>query len=83
MYKHPGSAIAGPPLAAFLISMYQIPNILIIDVIGAVIASISLMLVRIPFPEKKENETVPHVFREKKEGFIEIYTTARGFSDFL
>lgn len=68
-----GGIITGPPIAAFLISAYQIPNILIIDVIGAVIACISLMLVRIPFPEKKENGTAPHVFREMKEGFCEIY----------
>lgn len=69
-----GSIIAGPPLAAFLISVLQIPHVLIIDVIGAVIACISLMLVSIPNPEKKEDAPAPHVFREMKEGFREIYS---------
>lgn len=69
-----GSIIAGPPLAAFLISVLQIPHVLIIDVIGAVIACISLMLVSIANPEKKEDAPAPHVFREMKEGFREIYS---------
>ncbi len=68
-----GSIIAGPPLAAFLISVFKIPHILIIDVIGAAIACTSLMLVSIPNPEKKENAPAPHVLREMKEGFHEIY----------
>jgi len=68
-----GSIIAGPPLAAFLITVLRIPYVLFIDVIGAVIACISLMLVRIPNP-KKENAATPHIFREMKEGFHEIYS---------
>jgi DHA3 family macrolide efflux protein-like MFS transporter len=69
-----GGIIAGPPLAAFLISILKIPYVLYIDVIGAVIACISLMMVHIPNPEKKENAPAPHVFREMKEGLREIYS---------
>lgn len=78
-----GSIIAGPPLAAFLISVFQIPHVLLIDVIGALIACISLMLVRIPNPEKKEDAPAPHVFREMKEGFHEIYSRKGLFWIFL
>lgn len=69
-----GSIIAGPPLAAFLITILKIPYVLLIDVVGAIIACISLMLVSIPNPKKVENAPAPHVFREMKEGFHEIYS---------
>jgi DHA3 family macrolide efflux protein-like MFS transporter len=68
-----GGIIAGPPLAAFLISVLDMPKVILIDVIGAVIACTSLLLVRIPNPEKRKDAPAPHIFREMKEGLHEIY----------
>lgn len=68
------SIIAGPPLAALLISNLDMSSILLVDVAGAVIASISLLIVKIPNPVKKEDAPAPHVLREMKEGFQEIYS---------
>lgn len=69
-----GSIIAGPPLAALLISSLDMSYVLLADVLGAVIATITLMMVQIPNPDRKENAPAPHVLREMKEGFLEIYS---------
>lgn len=69
-----GSIIAGPPLAALLISTLDMSYVLMVDVAGAVIATFSLLMVHIPNPVKKENAPAPHVFREMKEGFFELYS---------
>lgn len=69
-----GSIIIGPPLAALLISSLNMAYVMLFDVFGAVIACISLLMVHIPNPEKKENAPVPHVLREIKEGLYEIYS---------
>ncbi|NSW94170.1 MAG: MFS transporter [Bacteroidales bacterium] len=66
------STIATPALAALLISLFDMTWIMLIDVAGALIASITLMMVRIPDPEKKSN-LKPHIFRELIEGMREIY----------
>lgn len=67
------STIAGPALAALLISLLDMTWVLMIDVAGALIAVVSLLLVQIPDPERKSQEE-PHVLRELKEGLREIYT---------
>jgi len=67
------SIIAGPPLAALLIGMMDIEYVLLIDLVGAVFACGSLLLVHIPNPVKVGNIPEPHMFREMKEGLIEIY----------
>jgi MFS transporter, DHA3 family, macrolide efflux protein len=67
------STIAGPALAALLISLLDLTWVLMIDVAGAVIAVISLLMVYIPDPVKKEN-IKPDVFNEMKEGLREIYS---------
>jgi len=67
------SIIVGPMLAALLISNLEMSYVLFLDVVGAVIASVSLLMVHIPNPEKKENAPEPHVMREMKEGFMAIY----------
>ncbi len=69
-----GSIIASPPLAALLISSFSMTWVLLLDVIGAVIASISLVLVRIPNPSRKEGSPAPHVLRDMLEGLQEIYS---------
>ena len=68
------STIAGPALAALLISVFDMTYVLFFDVIGALIASVSLLLVHIPNPEKKADAPAPDIFREMKEGLYEIYS---------
>lgn len=68
------SVIAGPALAALLISVLDMAVVLFIDVAGALIACISLLLVHIPNPQKKVDAPAPHLFREMKEGLHEIYS---------
>lgn len=65
------SVIAGPAVAALLISMIDIGYILLLDIIGATVACVSLLFVTIPNPEKKQ-EKKPHVFSEMKEGLKTI-----------
>lgn len=68
------STIAGPALAALLISVLNMTYVLFIDVAGAAIACISLLLVHIPNPERKADAPAPHLLREMKEGLHEIYS---------
>jgi DHA3 family macrolide efflux protein-like MFS transporter len=68
------STIAGPALAALLISVLNMTYVLFIDVAGAAIACISLLLVHIPNPERKADAPAPHLLREMKEGLYEIYS---------
>lgn len=67
------STIAGPALAALMISLLDMTWVLMTDVFGALIACISLLMVIIPNPPKKEDAPEPHVLRELKEGLHEIY----------
>ena len=67
------STIAGPALAALMINILDMTWVLMADVFGALVACISLLMVRIPNPPKKENAPEPHVLRELKEGLHEIY----------
>ena len=68
------STIAGPALAALLINAFDMTYALLFDVLGAAIAVVSLVLVRIPRPPKKADAPPPHVFREMKEGLREVYS---------
>lgn len=68
------STIAGPALAALLISALNMTYVLFFDVIGALIACITLLMVNIPNPENKDDAPAPHLFREMKEGLHEIYS---------
>lgn len=47
--------------------------VLMFDVIGALIGIMSLLLVYIPDPPRKDIAVTPSVIRELKEGFYEIY----------
>lgn len=65
--------IAGPPLAALMISNLSMTHVLLFDVLGAVVATISLLLVRIPNPEKKA-VSVKSLFGDMREGLREVFT---------
>ena len=60
--------ILGPALGALLIGFMDIGYILLLDVVGAAIACISLLFVSIPDPEKKE-QTKLNVWKDLKEAY--------------
>ncbi|MDD3301070.1 MAG: MFS transporter [Bacteroidales bacterium] len=62
------STIAGPAIAAVFVASMNMTSVLLADVGGAVIAVVSLLLVKIPNPVK-DKEAIPHLKREIKEGF--------------
>ena len=66
------SNIAGPALSAVAISLLNMTYIMAFDVLGAAIACISLLFVKIPNPEKKE-DAKPDVWLEIKEGVRHLF----------
>lgn len=62
-----GSFMLGPVLGAWLYSFCPLPVIMLLDVAGAVIASTSVAVVKIPDPPREKRET-PNVWREMVEG---------------
>ncbi len=69
---HSTSTIAGPVLAALLLSAFNMTSALLFDVLGAAIACATLALVHIPNPKKKEDTPAPRVLREMREGLREV-----------
>lgn len=68
-----GMAIVGPVLGAFLMGIAPMSVVLGVDVAGALLATMSLMLVRIPNPERNlEEVAMPHLFREMAAGWHEL-----------
>ena len=65
------SVLIGTILGGILYSFLEIEHILYLDILGALIGVLALCLVKIPNPEKTDTQT-PNVFREMKEGFLEI-----------
>lgn len=66
------SNIAGPALGAVLISFLSMTYVMMFDVLGAAIACTSLLFVKIPNPEKKE-DIEPNVWLEVKEGIRYLF----------
>ncbi|GAB6123120.1 MFS transporter [Dysgonomonas termitidis] len=66
------SNIAGPALGAVLISLLSMTYVMMFDVLGAAIACTSLLFVKIPNPEKKE-DIEPNVWLEVKEGVRHLF----------
>jgi len=52
-----GVAMAGPILGAFLMAATSISTVMAVDIVGASIAVASLLVVRIPNPERAESES--------------------------
>ncbi len=64
------STIAGPAIAALFVNTLSMTHALLFDVLGAILATISLLMVKIPNPEKvPESENTGTMIRELKEGF--------------
>jgi DHA3 family macrolide efflux protein-like MFS transporter len=68
---HSICSIAGPALAALLISLFSMPIVLSLDIFGAVIACVSLLFVKIPNPEKKTD--LENILSQIKVGFGAIF----------
>jgi len=75
------SNIAGPALAAVAISVMDIEHVMLIDIIGAIVAIISLLFVYIPNPpqEEKTGKGIAHFFNEIKVG-INVVTDNKGLA---
>lgn len=65
------SNIAGPAIAAFLITVLDMTYILFLDIIGAIIACTLLLFVKIPNPEKTSQ--TPDFIKELKTGLQAIF----------
>lgn len=70
--------IAGPALGALFLSIWNMEYVLMLDVLGALIACVSLLFVHIPNPQQAKKE-VRNVFAEIKEGLM-IVLKNRGLS---
>lgn len=57
------SNIFGPAIAAFMLGMYSIEYVMLIDIIGALIAVLTLVFAKIPNPQKSEEDS-------KNEGIL-------------
>lgn len=64
--------IAGPALAALFISFMKMTNVLLLDVVGAALACISLLFVTIPDPENEKREKKVQLWKEAKEAISEV-----------
>ena len=64
------SYIVSPAVAALLYSVWDLNAIIAIDVLGAVIASITVALVRIPKLGDQVQSLEPNFIREMKEGIV-------------
>jgi DHA3 family macrolide efflux protein-like MFS transporter len=65
------STIGGPALGALAITTMDMEQVLLLDIIGAVMAIGSLCLIKIPNPDRKEQKTA-HVLREIISGVQEV-----------
>ncbi|WLD22732.1 MFS transporter [Flavobacterium dauae] len=67
------SGIAGPALGAFAIGMLSIGNVLLLDILGAAFAIISLLFIHIPNPKPEEKASgFTHIWNDMKTAFREI-----------
>ncbi len=70
--------IAGPALGAFFITFWKMEYVLMLDVVGAILACVSLLFVRIPNP-RQVGEKVKNVLYEMREGAMSVLRN-RGLS---
>lgn len=64
------SYILSPAIAALLYSTWELNAIIAIDVLGAVIACITVTIVRIPKLDDRQHSLEPKFLKEMKEGFV-------------
>ncbi|HIY68785.1 MAG TPA: MFS transporter [Candidatus Alistipes intestinigallinarum] len=66
------SDLIGPALGALLLGLTSIGNILLLDVLGALIACTTLLFIHIPNPERPDRR--PDLWREFREGFAAMHS---------
>lgn len=68
------SSIAGPALGALAIGLFSIGNVLLLDIIGAIVAIVSLLCVHIPDPKiaDKAKASFHQVWNDMRLGLNEI-----------
>ncbi len=66
-----GSLMLGPVLGIFLMTVFSLPVVILVDIFGAIIAVTALALVQIPDP-KVDRAARQHILREMLDGLIEI-----------
>ncbi|WP_316740667.1 MFS transporter [Pedobacter antarcticus] len=68
------SNIAGPAIGALAIGLLSIGNVLLLDIVGAIIAVFSLLFISIPSisNEKKTRSSIFHVWQDMKSGYREV-----------
>lgn len=65
--------VVGPMLGAFMLAVFSMEHVLMIDVLGAVLATVALLLVHIPQPERRAEEAAkPSMWREIRYGLQEL-----------
>lgn len=62
------SLLLSPAVAAILYSTFNISLILLTDIIGAVIAVVTILIIKIPKTSRTDHEMAPNLLREAKEG---------------
>lgn len=79
------SSIAGPALGALAIGITNIGNVLLLDIVGAVVAIVSLFFITIPNPEivEKAKVSIQQVWNDMKIAFHEIVLNKGMFYLFL
>ena len=68
-FMQSGAFMLGPVLGAAMYAALPLPVILLSDLIGAIAASVTVAVVKIPELKHNAKET-PHFFREMKEGLL-------------
>ncbi|NCB19748.1 MAG: MFS transporter, partial [Bacteroidia bacterium] len=66
------SLLLSPALAAFLYMAWNLTAVIALDVAGAVIASLTVACVKIPYLTKPQQTEPLHFFKEMKEGFLAL-----------
>ena len=76
------SQLLSPAVAAILYGIWDINIILILDVLGAIFAISTILIVIIPTHKKPQIIQTPNIFREAKEG-ISVLKKEQGMMDLL
>ena len=75
-FMQSGAFLLGPVIGAAMYAALPMWVILLTDLAGAVVASLTVAAVKIPEPER-ENRPVPHFIREMREGMAVIWQDRR------
>lgn len=67
------SLLLSPAVAAILYSTLSMSMILLTDIIGAAIAMMAIVAIRIPKANRTDHEKVPNLLREAKEGLMILH----------